>query len=71
MLVAMPASAWLGALTDSPPLGWDSLFDGSAVSLGAVPGWALEAGQRPIQMGGFTSVAVVATISAAVRRAKL
>ena len=67
----MPASAWLGALTGSPALRWDSLFDWSAVSLGAVPGWAPEAGRRPIQMGAITSVAVVAAVGAAVRRAKL
>ena len=41
------------------------------MSLGAVLGWALEVGQRPIQMGAITSVAVVAVVGAAVRRAKL
>ena len=59
------------ALTSRRALIWDSLLDWSAVNLGAVLGWALEAGQRPIQMGAITSVAVVAAVGAAVRRAKL
>ena len=59
------------ALTSRRALIWDSLLDWSAVSLGAVLGWALEVGQRPIQMGAIASVAVVAVAGVAVRRAKL
>ena len=36
------------ALTSRRALIWDSLLDWSAVSLGAVLGWALEVGQRTI-----------------------
>lgn len=55
------------AVTSRRALWWDSLLDWSAVSLGAVLGWALEAGDRPIQIAVLVSIAVVAAVGAGAR----